>query len=402
MHELGHNLGLGHGGSDHVNGKPNYFSVMNYDHQFGLPAGYPGSEFDYSFTRLKDLDENDLDENVGIDVPTELGLRPRYTCNGNGRTVNAAKSEPIDWDCDGTIEPSVSTSINRDTKLDVLEGHNDWRNLVFTGGAISMPGAILDLPEETVDPEPEATYETYLEVVGGAPELATAPTLPTSPVPVDTEVTASLAFTTTAGDGGNMTAQWSWGDGAVSDGVLTAGEVPVVTGAHTYTSPGTYEVTVTVVGPDGTATSPAGTVAVQGAPVSRGSATAAGVLRTTGTTRPDVVHVAVDARTSPGHSRPLGASVVHASDARLTVIGERVERLDVAAATAVVESRVVVNGRPGYRQRITLIDGFPARTRVQVWDPARGGPDVAAAVLLDTTGGAAPVRTPGVLVHVRG
>ncbi|GIG40923.1 choice-of-anchor L domain-containing protein [Cellulomonas phragmiteti] len=402
MHELGHNLGLGHGGDDHVNGKPNYLSVMNYDHQFRLPTGYPGPVFDYSFTRLADLDENDLDENVGIGITADLGLRPKYRCNGQGNSLTALKSQPIDWDCDGTIEPSVATSINRDGDRDVLQGHNDWRNLVFTGGAIGMPGSMLDLPEETVDPEPEATYETYLEVVGGAPELTTAPSLPRSPVTVGTDVAASLTFSTTAGDGGNMTAQWSWGDGAVSDGVVTAGETPAVVGTHVYTAPGTYEVSVTVVGPDGSATSPAGTVTVQGATTSRASATAAGVLRTTGAKKSDIVHVAVDARTVPGHSGPLGASVVRATNARLTVVGERVERLEVTGATAVVESRVLVNGRTGYRQRITLVDGFPARTRIQVWDPARGGPDVAAAVLLDTTSGANPAPTLGVLVDVRG
>ncbi len=30
MHELGHNLGLRHGGMDDLNCKPNYLSVMNY------------------------------------------------------------------------------------------------------------------------------------------------------------------------------------------------------------------------------------------------------------------------------------------------------------------------------------------------------------------------------------
>lgn len=33
MHELGHNLGLRHGGGDHTNYKPNYLSVMNYNLQ---------------------------------------------------------------------------------------------------------------------------------------------------------------------------------------------------------------------------------------------------------------------------------------------------------------------------------------------------------------------------------
>ena len=33
MHELGHNLGLRHGGDDNVHRKPNYLSVMNYSFQ---------------------------------------------------------------------------------------------------------------------------------------------------------------------------------------------------------------------------------------------------------------------------------------------------------------------------------------------------------------------------------
>src|SRR5262249_4202145 len=41
MHELGHNLGLGHGGGDDINSKPNYQSVMNYDFFWGIPPGDP-------------------------------------------------------------------------------------------------------------------------------------------------------------------------------------------------------------------------------------------------------------------------------------------------------------------------------------------------------------------------
>ena len=48
MHELGHNLGLRHGGGDDVNYKPNYLSIMNYAFQFaGLRQDEP-PRFDYS------------------------------------------------------------------------------------------------------------------------------------------------------------------------------------------------------------------------------------------------------------------------------------------------------------------------------------------------------------------
>ena len=47
MHEFGHLLGLGHGGHDEVNCKPNYRSVMSYTRQFaGSPI--PNRRLDYS------------------------------------------------------------------------------------------------------------------------------------------------------------------------------------------------------------------------------------------------------------------------------------------------------------------------------------------------------------------
>ena len=73
MHELGHTLGLRHGGHDNVNCKPNYRSVMSYSRQFaGSPI--PNRRLDYS--RAKDpvfgppqqtgfLNEGSLNEVLG-------------------------------------------------------------------------------------------------------------------------------------------------------------------------------------------------------------------------------------------------------------------------------------------------------------------------------------------------
>jgi hypothetical protein len=51
MHEFGHTLNLRHGGADGTNGKPNYISVMNYDHQFGIPQNGGGTIIDFSYPR---------------------------------------------------------------------------------------------------------------------------------------------------------------------------------------------------------------------------------------------------------------------------------------------------------------------------------------------------------------
>ena len=53
MHELGHNLGLRHGGSDDVNCKPNYLSVMSYSFQMPIFVGLRPA--DYSQSDLPDL-----------------------------------------------------------------------------------------------------------------------------------------------------------------------------------------------------------------------------------------------------------------------------------------------------------------------------------------------------------
>jgi hypothetical protein len=168
MHELGHNLGLRHSGRVDLldtNFKPNFLSVMNYAFQTrGLRVGGKDGFFDYSRFELPTLDEDSLDETVGLNVGTSLSdYGTRYWCAMNDeRVVNSV--EAIDWNCDGDENDSgIQENINEgpdwrhDTRFGNLRSYNDWANLVFTGGAIGQPGADPQLPEETeVD---EITYE---------------------------------------------------------------------------------------------------------------------------------------------------------------------------------------------------------------------------------------------------
>jgi hypothetical protein len=132
MHELGHNLGLEHGGGDEVNLKPNYLSVMNYAFPFGLINLGRSLSFsiDYSRARLATLDEFNLDESAGIGDPStalQLTVWNIYTNPDNPPGSNNCISHrdtyyrlfypnaPLDWNCDGAVTPGrVVADINGD------------------------------------------------------------------------------------------------------------------------------------------------------------------------------------------------------------------------------------------------------------------------------------------------
>lgn len=147
MHELGHTLGLLHGGSEGINCKPNYLSVMNYQFQPALipdPTA-PTDRLDYSREALTDLQEMALDESVGIE---DGDLQTRYTADNGATTLLGDGSGPINWDnedpfpADGTVPVDINNFLIRDCGLDdmgndtsdpdeTLVGVNDWKILDY-------------------------------------------------------------------------------------------------------------------------------------------------------------------------------------------------------------------------------------------------------------------------------
>jgi hypothetical protein len=156
MHEFGHNLGLKHGGTDHTQWKPNYLSVMGYAFQTrGVIVGGTEGHFDYSRAALATKVESALDETIGIG--TTRGTR--WFCALDDQRVDLDGSS-VDWNCDGdAADNPVSRNINRgmswnnNTTLDTLTGFDDWANIVYTGGAIGAPGALIPLPSTTFPEE---------------------------------------------------------------------------------------------------------------------------------------------------------------------------------------------------------------------------------------------------------
>ncbi len=149
MHMLGNNLGLGQ--KENTRFSPNYLSIMNPIFQTrGLIINGDSGNFDYSRFEIPALDENKLDETVGLNVNTgtdEYGTI--FFVSGEVKQV-ANINNPIDWDNDGVEEKSVSADVNKNGKKSVLPASaNEWNQLVFKGGEVGSLGIIYDAPEET-------------------------------------------------------------------------------------------------------------------------------------------------------------------------------------------------------------------------------------------------------------
>jgi hypothetical protein len=135
MHELGHTLGLHHGGNDDFNCKPNYLSVMSYARQIsGAPI--PRRPLDYSRSVLATLFEGNLDETAGIGGPTGS-----FTAFGSaaGPAWSTPGDAGVDWNRNGFVgDRNVVADVNTNVPNsgcngagDVLNGNDDWSNLVY-------------------------------------------------------------------------------------------------------------------------------------------------------------------------------------------------------------------------------------------------------------------------------
>ncbi|CAN5255642.1 hypothetical protein BH24PSE2_BH24PSE2_08010 [soil metagenome] len=149
MHELGHSLGLAHGGNDSKTCKPNYMSVMD-------PADRPGllvrEHYALDFSRgtypsAGFLEEHALNERTGI----EDGHAGSHYGNYDGDDLFYARifaDEPIDWNGNSRIDDDlVAAEIDHfapfagfcagNSGLTRIEGFEDWSNLVFRRFALS-------------------------------------------------------------------------------------------------------------------------------------------------------------------------------------------------------------------------------------------------------------------------
>jgi hypothetical protein len=164
-HELGHNLGLGHGGRERaddpvsrdVNKKANYLSIMNYwySNRGVMTASGTDGIMVFSPQELGTLYTNDLDEVAGL-TPDPFGhLGANYKCSNQGKSFDDAETMlgdgwgSIDWDCGGSIADGSSNRYLQDPDdvacaykvegvcqqagADTVLGSEDYHHLKFWG-----------------------------------------------------------------------------------------------------------------------------------------------------------------------------------------------------------------------------------------------------------------------------
>ena len=142
MHELGHNLGLRHGGNEDKNYKPNYLSVMNYLKDGVSPGNtfWPFREWQEAFGSVRCSQGSThpqcsadpvpfvIDYSDGSSLP--LNEAALYESANVGR--GALTGVYADWDEDGSLgATAVSRDLNGDGVVGFLGDYNDWAALTL-------------------------------------------------------------------------------------------------------------------------------------------------------------------------------------------------------------------------------------------------------------------------------
>jgi hypothetical protein len=163
MHELGHTLGLTHGGGiddplldpPSSNGKPNYPSIMNYVMAFKSDWNRRFWRLDFCRESLGSLNESCLFEGDGISSSMYRNYwMPFRVGPAEARVMKLARLDgrPVDFDDSGDIEPHACVSADLNFAPSVpeckqpspderLNGHNDWQQIklqVFPDGKESL------------------------------------------------------------------------------------------------------------------------------------------------------------------------------------------------------------------------------------------------------------------------
>ena len=123
LHEIGHNMGINHGGSDNVNCKPDYVSVMSYSRQFkDLVSNRP---LDFSKKKLNDLSESAPSTTPNLDP---YHTQEQVVFGDNNGLIHFANTgdQNIPWGSANTNLNFISSAGCPQDAIMTLSSNLDW------------------------------------------------------------------------------------------------------------------------------------------------------------------------------------------------------------------------------------------------------------------------------------
>jgi PKD domain/Matrixin len=259
-----------------------------------------------------------------------------------------------------------------------------------TSGIEVSPGriALLRLYEDALTPAQMAAMRAVMEgileiTVSNASPTVSPVAAPLNPFQVGTSISTSASFSD-LGTADTHTAEWDWGDGNTSAGIVTeAFGSGTVSGTHTYTTAGVYTVTLTVTDDDGGSAQSTYQYVVAYDP-SAGFVTGGGWINS-----PAGAYVANPALTGKanfgfvsryqnGNSVPTGNTEFQFKIADFNFKSTSYEWLVVSGAKARFRGVGTLNGAGSYGFELVAWDGQAAggggtdRFRIKIWNANQG------------------------------
>ena len=246
-------------GSDPENGPLTYTWYLDLDNDGTFETSTPGQSL--SFTGADGPDVH----TVAVEVTDDGGLtatgEATITVNNVAPTADFsnATSSIVEGDSatvafSNPFDPSAA-----DIAAGFLYSYDCESDGVFEAVDITADNFSCAYPDNGLfsilgritDKDGGATDYTAEVIVGNAAPMVGPIIVPTDAVAVNIAVSASAEFSD-AGVLDTHTAEWAWGDGTISAGVVTEAEGSgSVTGSHAYTFPGVYTVVLTITDKDG-------------------------------------------------------------------------------------------------------------------------------------------------------
>ena len=308
-------------------------------------------------------------------------------------TITVVNQEPP------TVDAGGPYTVNEGGSVSVTATGNDPENGSLTyawdldgNGSFETPGQTvtfsavgLDGPttknvtvQVTDNDNLTATDDVSVNVVNVSPTVGTI-TAPTDPALINTQINTSVSFSD-PGTPDTHTAVWDWGDNLTSSGSVDE-QNDTVTGSHSYTTPGVYEIKVTVTDDDsGSGESIYQYIVIYDNSASGGFVTGAGTINSPlgayilNTSLTGIARFGFVSKYQPGANAPNGNTQFKFQAADFTFTSTDYQWLVVAGAQAKFKGSGTVNGNGNYGFQLFATDGAinggggVDKFRIKIWD----------------------------------